>query len=225
MSRLRFAPLTLVAASLLGASALAAVPVLQQPPQEAAQARGGIHTITKDGPKIEALLKASGWVSPHIKGKPLYMLSFRSCPDCIRFETEQFPDLHKARIDTRVIVIARRTRSTEPERTGVGEVWATRNWKTFEDWTTTPVDAWTGEGLKSGDTDPQRAALVEKGRVLVDQLTPLLAENNIELRYPTFVWHDARGQLRACACEDRSEYKYIRSELGLPQEPTTMASN
>ncbi len=222
MSLHRLAPLTAVAA-LIAAPALAAV--LQQPPEQAALARGGIHSITKDAPKIEALLKSSGWVSPHIKGKALYMLSFRSCPDCIRFETEQFPDLHKAKIDTRVIVVARRAKSTEPERTGVAEVWATRSWKTFEDWTTTPVDAWTGEGLKSGDTDPARAALVEKGRVLVDELTPLLAENNIELRYPTLIWKDAKGQLRGCACEDRSEYKYIRSELGLAPEPVTTASN
>jgi hypothetical protein len=70
--------------------------------------------------------------------------------------------------------------------------------------------------MKSGDDDPARAALVEKGRALVDELRPLLAENGIELRYPTLIWKDADGQLRGCACEDRVEYKYIRSELGLP---------
>jgi len=192
--------------------------VLHQSPQDAARAAGGIHTISKDAPKIEALLKSSGWVSPRLKGKPLYMISFRSCPDCIRFETEQFPDLQKAKIDTRVIMVARRAKSTAPERTGVAELWAARNWKTYEGWTETPVDAWTGDGLKSGDSDPARAALVEKGRVLVETLTPLLAENGIELRYPTLIWNDAHGQLRGCACEDRSEYKYIRSELGLPVE-------
>ncbi len=209
-------------AVLAAVSALIAVPalaeVLHQSAEDAARAAGGIHAITKDAPKIEALLKQSGWVSPHLKGKPLYMLSFRSCPDCIRFETEQFPDLQKAGVDTRVIIVARRAKSTEPERTGVGEVWATRSWKTFQTWTETPVDAFTGEGLKSGDTDPARAALVEKGRVLVDNLTPLLAENGIQLRYPTLIWKDGHGQLRGCACEDRSEYKYIRSELGLPVE-------
>jgi hypothetical protein len=208
----------MLATATLGVPALAAVPVLQQPPEQAALARGGVHTISKDADKIEALLKQSGWVSPHLKGKTLYMLSFRSCPDCIRFEAEQFPDLQKSRIDTRVIMVARRAKSTAPERTGVGELWATRRWKAYETWTNTPIDAWTGAGLKSGDTDPKRAALVEKGRVLVDRLTPLLAENNIELRYPTLIWKDAHGQLRGCACEDRTEYKYIRSELGLPQE-------
>jgi hypothetical protein len=213
MSLRRLAP-AFLAIALAGAPAFAAV--LQQPPEEAAKAAGGIHPITKDAGKIEALLKNSGWVSPHLKGKVLYMLSFRSCPDCIRFETEQFPHLHKAKVDTRVILVARRAKSTEPERTGVGELWATRSWKTFETWTETPVDAWTGEGLKSGDADPARAALVEKGRVMVEDLRPLLAENGIELRYPTLIWKDARGQLRGCACEQRETYNYIRSELGLP---------
>jgi len=208
----RFAP-ALLAAVMVAAPTLAAV--LQQPPEEAARAAGGIHTISKDAVKIEALLKGSGWVSPHLKGKPLYMISFRSCPDCIRFETEQFPDLQKAKIDTRVIMVARRAKSSAPERTGVAELWATRSWKTYETWTNMPIDAWTGEGLKSGDTDPARAALVEEGRALTDVLQPLLAENGIELRYPTLIWKDAHGQLRGCACEDRSEYRYIRSELGL----------
>ena len=217
------APLSpaLLAVSLLTAPALglAAGAVLQQSPEDAAKAAGGIHPITKDAGKIEAMLKGSGWVSPHLKGKALYMISFRSCPDCIRFETEQFPDLHKANVDTRVIMVARRAKSTAPERTGVGELWAARSWKTYEDWTATPVDAWTGDGMKSGDTDQARAALVEKGRVLVDDLRPLLAENGIELRYPTLIWKDEHGQLRGCACEQRETYRYIRSELGLPADP------
>ena len=215
---MRLRPLVpaLIAAALVAAPALAAV--LQQSPEQAALAAGGIHSITKDAAKIEALLKSSGWVSPHLKGKALYMVSFRSCPDCIRFETEEFPDLQKANIDTRVIMVARRAKSTEPERTGVAELWAKRDWKTYETWTTMPVDAWTGEGLKSGDTDPARAALVEKGRVFTEDLRPLLAENGIELRYPTLIWKDEHGRLRGCACEQRETYRYIRSELGLPAD-------
>jgi len=203
------------AAMALTLAAAAPAAPLQQSPEDAQRAAGGIHAITKDAARIEGLLKRSGWVSPHLKGKVLYMISFRSCPDCIRFETEQFPDLHRAGVDTRVIMVARRAKSTAPERTGVAELWATRSWGTYETWTGMPVDAWTGEGLKSADEDPARAALVEKGRALVDALRPLLAENGIELRYPTLIWKDARGQLRGCACEDRETYRYIRSELGL----------
>jgi hypothetical protein len=86
------------------------------------------------------------------------------------------------------------------------------------------VDAWTGEGLKSGDDDPERAALVEKGRALIETLKPLLAENGIELRYPTLIWKGEDGQLRGCACEARETYRYIRSELGLPAAPDATAT-
>ncbi len=142
------------------------------------------------------------------------MISFRSCPDCIRFEETQFPALHKARIDTRVIMVARRARSTAPERTGVAELWAKRDWKTYERWTSMPVEALTGEGLPSGDTDPARAALVEKSRVLVDRLMPLLADNGIELRYPTLIWSDKAGRMYGCACERAETYRFIQQALG-----------
>ena len=177
---------------------------------------GGIHTITKDKAKILSLLKGSGWVSPHLKGKPLWMVSFRSCPDCIRFEKEEFPDLHKANVDTRVIVIARRAKSTAPERTGVAELWAKRDWKMYEDWTSIPVDAFTGEGLPSGDADPTRAALVERGRVFIDQLGPLLKENGLEMHYPTLIWTNAKGQVRGCSCEEHETYTFMRQDFGLP---------
>jgi hypothetical protein len=174
-----------------------------------------VHTLLKHAGRIRSLLRGAGWVSPGLKGRVLYMISFRSCPDCIRFETEEFPDLHKAGVDTRVIMVARRPKSTAPERTGVAELWAKRSWATFETWTSMPVDAWTGEGLPSGDDDPERAALVERGRALVDELRPLLLENGVELRYPTLVWTTPQGRLRACACEDRATYGAVRSELGL----------
>jgi hypothetical protein len=215
--KMKIAPFLMLALLAAASSASAGAPI-SQPPEEAARAAGGIHVLAKDAGRIKSLLSSSGWVSPGLKGRPLYMLSFRSCPDCIRFETEEFPGLHKAGVDTRVIMVARRAKSTAPERTGVGELWAARSWKTYETWTSMPVDAWTGEGLASGDDDPKRAALVEKGRVLVEELRPLLLENGVELRYPTLVWTTADGVLKACACEERETYRYIRSELGVPGE-------
>jgi len=210
--------LALLLASALAAAA--AVGLLASPaPAEDAMVlpNGGIHSLTKDEDRIRALLTQSGWVSPGLSGaRWLYMVSFRSCPDCIRFETEQFPDVQKAGIDTRVILVARRARSTAPERSGVAELWAHRRWSTFETWTGMPVDAWTAEGLPSADTDPARAALLEKSRALVDALAPLLAENGVRFAYPTLIWQGPDGHLRGCACEDRITYPYIRAELGLP---------
>lgn len=198
-----------------GAVALLASPVRAEEPP--VLPNGGIHSLTVDEDKIRALLTDAGWVSPGLsKTRWLYMVSFRSCPDCIRFETEEFPDIHKAGIDTRVILTARRARSTAPERSGVAELWAHRSWQTFEAWTGMPVDAWTAEGLPSADTDPDRAALLEKSRVLVETLRPLLEENGVRFAYPTLIWQGKDGHLRGCACEDRITYPYIRAELGLP---------
>lgn len=210
---MRLNPLIAFAVGALGALALSGSALATDPFPGGDP--GGIHTITKDTAKILKLLNQSGWVSPHIKGRPLWMVSFRSCPDCIRFEKEQFDGLHKSGIDTRVIVIARRSKSTAPERTGVGELWAKREWKTYEDWTSIPVDAFTGEGMKSGDDDPARAALVEKGRKFIDDLTPLLAENGLPMHYPTLIWQDAKGRLRGCACEEPETYAFFRKDLGV----------
>ena len=145
------------------------------------------------------------------------MLSFRSCADCIRYEHEEFPALHKAGVDTRVMMVARRERSSAAERATVAELWANRSWKTFEQWSATPIGAWTADGLISGDDDPARAALVEKSRQLAEKLEPLLAYNGIELAYPTLIWEGPDGHLRGCACEGAPTYPAIRKELGVPQ--------
>ena len=174
------------------------------------------HTLKQHEAQIDALLTQAGWVSPGLsETRKITMISFRSCPDCIRFEREEFPRLQAAGVDTRVIMTARRAKSTAPERSGVAELWANRQWATYEAWTDMPVAAWTAEGLPSADADPARAALLERSRRLVDDLRPLLAANGVELRYPTLIWRDGAGRLRGCACEKRETYRFIRQELGV----------
>lgn len=174
------------------------------------------HTLTKHEAEIATLLDKAGWVSPHLSDtRTITMISFRSCPDCIRFEREEFPRLQAAGVDTRVIMTARRSKSTASERSGVAELWANRQWSTYEAWTDMPVAAWTAAGLPSADADPARAALLERSRKLVDDLRPLLAANGVDLRYPTLVWRDAQGRLRGCACEKRETYRFIRQDLGV----------
>ena len=173
-------------------------------------------TLSAHEAQIAALLDDAGWVSPGLSDrKVLYLVGFRSCPDCIRFETEEFPRLQAAGVDTRVILFPRRSTSTAAERAGVAELWANRSWPTLQRWMATPVDAWTAEGLPSAEADPQRAALVEKSRVLVERLTPLLADNGVKIAFPTLVWRDAQGRLRGCACERRETYRFVRKELGV----------
>ena len=181
-----------------------------------ADARWRPHTLVRHRAEIETLLNQAGWVSPGLSpSHALYMVSFRSCTDCIRFEKEEFPRLHASGVDTRVIVVARRSYSDAPERAGVAELWRGRSWKTYEGWTSIPVSAWTAEGLPTAEADPASAALVEKSRLFIDRIRPLLAENGVTLAYPTLIWRDAEGHLRGCACESRETYRFVRSELGI----------
>ena len=99
------------------------------------------HTITKHQDEIARILETSGWVSPGKTGPKLYMVSFRACPDCVRYKAEEFPLLQAAGVDTRVIEIARRdvngvAKSTAAERATVAELWLNRSWPLMEQWKT-----------------------------------------------------------------------------------------
>jgi len=176
-------------------------------------------TITKHQDEIVKILESGGWVSPGLTGPKLYMIGFRACPDCVRFETEEFPGLHTAGVDTRVILVARPdkngvVKSTPVERSTVAELGFNRSWALFQAWNAVPVDAWTAPGIAPADGDAARLAVVESRRKLVEDLRPLLNDNGIKFAYPTLIWWTKDGQMRGCACEDRDTYRFVRSDLG-----------
>lgn len=179
------------------------------------------HVITRSPLEVARILERAGWVSPGLPGPKLYMISFRDCTDCQRFEREIFPRLHAAGVDTRVIMVARPdaegvSRSSPAERTTVAELWANRSWRLWQDWHAGAPQAWTAPGLTPADTDTGRAALVEAGRRMVTTLQPLLAENGVNFAYPLLVWQTRDGALHACACESPRTYRYLLDELGVP---------
>lgn len=178
------------------------------------------HTIKTHQAEIAKALDGAGWVSPKTGTTKLYMVSYRSCPDCIRFEEEMFPKLQAAGVDTRVIMIARADRngqpkSSPPERATVAELWINRSWKLYQQWTAVkPADAWTAPGVAPADGDMARTAVVDAGRNLVEQLRPMLKDNDVNFAYPTLVWWDKKGVMRGCACEKAQTYRYVLKELG-----------
>lgn len=178
------------------------------------------HTVHRHQAEIAAMLQSAGWVSPGLKGKTLYMVSFRTCPDCVRFMAEEFPALHAANVDTRVIEIARRDRngvakSSPAERATVAQLWLYRDWRLLQAWEATPAEAWKAPGLPPADGDAARTAVVEVGRRTVENLTPLLKSNGVRFAYPLLVWWNDKGEMRSCACERRETYRFVRRELGL----------
>lgn len=176
-------------------------------------------TITKNQAEIARILEQAGWVSPGNGGPKLYMVGFRTCPDCIRFKAEEFPALHEAGVDTRVIEVARAdvngvSKSTAAERATVAELWIGRSWALMERWDAVPAEAWTAQGVAPADGDIARTAVVGAGRQMVEDLTPLLKANGISFAYPLLIWWDKDGAMRGCACEKRQTYRYVRRELG-----------
>lgn len=179
------------------------------------------HTITRDRAEVERLLDSAGWVSPGLTGPKLYMVSFRTCPDCIRYKQEEFPKLQAAQVDTRVIMFARAdagevVKSTPAERATVAQLWVDRRggWPLMQRWYDTPPTAWTAPGIAPADGDVARTAVIESARGWVEEMRPLLKRNGIDMAFPTLIWTDREGNLRGCACERPQTYRYIREELG-----------
>ena len=176
-------------------------------------------TIDKHQAQIARILETSGWVSPGLGPNKLYMVSFRSCPACLGFEKEAFPRLHKANVDTRVIVMARWDKngmenSTAVERATVAQLWTTRSWPLFQDWHAVGPQAWSGEGIPPADGDMARTAVVEAGRQAVRDLTPLLADNGIEFAFPLLIWWNKNGEMQGCVCGSPEKYRHALEELG-----------
>ena len=177
------------------------------------------NTIVRHQAEITRILDGSGWVSPTRTGKKLYMISHRTCTSCLRFKTEEFPELREAGADTRVIEIARRdenglAQSTPAERATVAQLWLTRDDRLRARWEMTPAQAWTAPGLPPADGDAARTAVVEAGRGLVEELTPLLKDNGVKFDYPLLVWWNDKGEMRSCACTAPQTHRFVRKELG-----------
>jgi hypothetical protein len=177
------------------------------------------HTIDKHQTMIAQALDQSGWVSPHLTGPKVYLIVYRDCPACADFETKEFPKLQAAGVDTRVIVIARadmngQAQSTASERATVAELWTNRSWKLFQQWSVATPAAWTAPGILPADGDTARTAVIEAGRSLAEDLTPLLKDNGVAFGYPTLIWWTKDGKMRGCLCDHPQSYRFVEQELG-----------
>jgi len=177
------------------------------------------HTITRNQAEIAQTLEQSGWVSPHLTGPKLYIIANRSCVACNQFEQTVFPKLQAAEVDTRVIMIARPDRngqslSTPVERSTVAELWLNRSWKLFQQWSLASPKEWTAPGVAPADGDAARTAVVEAGRALVTNITPLLRANGASFDYPMLIWWTKDGHMRACACAGERSWRFVQQELG-----------
>jgi hypothetical protein len=180
-------------------------------------------TIIKGQAEIQKLLDESSWISADPKtGQALYMVAYRGCGTCDRFEREEFPKFHAAGVDPRIVVFARPDKeglaqSTPAERATISEIWLTRDWSLYRRWKDTPARRWTAEGLPPADGSMARTAVVNASRDFVDQITPLLKTNGMRVSYPLLIWRDEEGYLKACACADSRGWKFVPGDLRAPE--------
>lgn len=186
-------------------------------------------TIVKDQAEIQKLLDSAGAVAPQRTGAWIYMITYRACAACARYQREEFPKLAEANVDTRVIAFARPDReglvqSTPAERATVAELWINRDWNLYLQWMASPRQQWAAPGLRAADGDIARTAVVDASRQFADKLTPLLKANGLGTEYPLLIWRDRDGYLKACACADRRSYAFIRHDLGVADETPSLIS-
>ncbi len=84
----------------------------------------------------------------------------------------------------------------------MAELWLNRQLgRCWNSWEAVPVEAWTAPGIAPADGDMARTAVVEAGRKLVTDLTPLMRANGVNFAYPCWSGGprtgDARLRLRA----------------------------
>lgn len=165
--------------------------------------------LTEKTAELETLLAEMPWVSkgvsmedvstPQSDKKIVYQFSFRTCPPCLQFKEDAWPILEEAGIETRLVMTARRRKSTKDERTAVVELARSRDWNMAQAWmkSHSPKGYYKKMTFPVTDGNVQREAKLEKLRGQIDSLDEILAVNGIEMAYPTVLWQDAENVWRA----------------------------
>lgn len=164
-------------------------------PDEAANAP---IALTVRGEELGKLLESAGWVHNGKGRVPLYTVGFRSCPDCVAQHEGAYAKLEEAGADIRKILYARadsadgKPRSKPGERAMIAELWKTRDYALYERWyETDPATFYETEPLPpDADSDPARAAYVQKSRDFIKTLSELLAANGVETFVPAIFWQE-----------------------------------
>jgi len=185
------------AAALLVPAALAAdpAPKPETNPDEAAAAPVAITFLSEE---LGVLLEGAGWVHDGTGRVPVYTVGFRSCPDCVAQKEGAYAKMAAAGADIRRIIYARadsaegKPRSKPGERAMVAELWKTRDFALYQRWfVTDPATFYETETLPpDADSDPERAALVQKSRAFMAALNNILKVNGIETFVPAIFWQE-----------------------------------
>lgn len=162
--------------------------------------RGSPHTIHREQAALAYELQRTGWVSPHVNGKIVYVLVSGECPACGKFENGGVKRLATRTIDTRVIVVAPADKngkalSTPADRAAVAAFWIDRDWSLYTRWREASPS--TMAGAPQADGDAARTAVVDTARKSAASIEDLLHKNGVKFGYPMAIWWNKAGEMRA----------------------------
>lgn len=162
------------------------------------EAMAAPQAITVRADELARVLQEAGWVHKGTGRVPLYVVGFRSCPDCVALEAGSYEKLESVGADIREIVYARadnaegKPRSKPGERAMVAEIWKNRSWNLWVEWHELDPDTYyaTADLPPPADGNPERTALVQKSRDTVEKIEDILAANGIQLFVPVMFWRE-----------------------------------
>ena len=178
--------------------------------------RGAPRTLTKDQAALSAELERSGWVSPHVNGKIVYVLVTGECDACAKFETGALEALPARGVDTRVIVVAPadvngKAKATPQDRAAVAEFWINRDWSLYRRWRAPSPT--TMAGLAPADGDVARTAVVDAAQRSAASIASLLRKNGVTFGYPMAIWWNKAGQMRASLVDNPTAARKAEREI------------
>ena len=178
--------------------------------------RGSPHTLKKEQASLAYELQRTGWVSPHVNGKIVYVLVKGECPACGKFETGALEALQARGVDTRIIVIAPpdvngKSASTPEDRAAMAEFWLDRDWSLYRRWRA-PGQA-TMAGVAPADGDIARTAVVDTARHSAAAIADLLKRNGVTFGYPMAIWWNKVGDMRASLVDNPTAARKAEREI------------
>lgn len=170
-------------------------------------------TLTVDVDLLEAALELAPWVSPGNDGPVLWMIGHRSCDGCDSYIRSDFPTLHAAGVDTRVIYFAPEDTADADERAVLGEIGARRSWRVFTSWTAAAPGTYAAREEIPVAEDPIRAAIITAGRRTRDEVNAVMRQNGFDTVYPLFFWRGDDGRWRVVSGDTTRGRRAIRVAL------------
>ena len=178
--------------------------------------RGSPHTLKKEQASLAYELQRTGWVSPHVNGKIVYVLVNGECIACGKFETGALEALQKRGVDTRVIVVApavidAKTASSPEDRATVAEFWLNRDWNLYRRWRERSPATMAGEAPADGNA--ARTAVVETANRSAATIADLLKRNGVKFGYPMAIWWNKTGDMRASLVDNSTAARKAEQEI------------